>query len=983
MAITSLIVKIGANDESIQKALASIGVKAKSLDADLSKLGNTPVGTAAQKSLEKLESSIKSVTEDYQRMADRGVNAARGLDAVGGAAKLMSGDLDSMKRTIDKGLDAFRALGKDAPADMLRVRKAITDQQDALAGASSSWQSFVRGFDIQRAISDPMGTAKSATLALSESLGGATLAAAAGVAAFAAIGTAAFKLASNAAAVGAGLDDMADKTGMSVPALSRLQNAAKVAGSDLGTLTDAVFKIQVKMGEGGKKWDEAMRSMSLTTEQLRDAGPDHLLQLIAEGLVGIKDPSERAATAQALTGKSAKELMAVLPDLAAAFKLTNDIEPWTAEQAAEAEAFEMQLSSLLIHAEAFGMAIGRWLIGPIGKLIGVTVDVVSWLGKMAGELSGILPLIRGIGSAWEFAGAAIRTFRGQSEDLPKITGDAAKGVEKWKQSVNAMGIVVPDLTAALREEEVVSKDLARSHEEITKAQSKASAEAKRYRDEAAALTSKVKQLEGGLAQVPEALQKIGRGYDESKLAPLAAAVEKVEQNSRIANFGFRGMTDELKNVGIAGEDVVRTAKDIEASFQFTGPVQQQVQTLGQSLKGVLKGVPGMIAAAFTGGGGILGALKGIGSQIGSTLGERIGKALGMTGPIGAAIGSLAGPLIGAFSKLFGSVEKQVNPVREQFVQMAGGLDALNRKAAAAGVTLKAMLDAKTPEAYKKAVDDLNAAFQFQEDALALAMETAKRYGFTIEELGPALQRQELDKQAQQIFKDWTVLNAAGIDTVAITARMAQSVNDYVKQAVKMGVEVPSAMKPMLQAMIDQGLLTDAAGNKIENLEDSGITFAQTMSEGFKSVVDEVKKLAEAITRSLGGAITGLPTHKTINVGFNVDPVQLPSFGGGERFFAKRGGLVTAHGIQQFASGGRVLPFMRRGSDSVPAMLTPGEIILNEAMQGNVAAAIVGGGSGSDDGAAELVRYLRGREATESARLQALIRSTVQTTKRAG
>jgi len=65
------------------------------------------------------------------------------------------------------------------------------------------------------------------------------------------------------------------------------------------------------------------------------------------------------------------------------------------------------------------------------------------------------------------------------------------------------------------------------------------------------------------------------------------------------------------------------------------------------------------------------------------------------------------------------------------------------------------------------------------------------------------------------------------------------------------------------------------------------------------------------------------------------------------------------------------------------MLTPGEIILNEAMQGNVAAAIVGGGSGSDDGAAELVRYLRGREATESARLQALIRSTVQTTKRAG
>jgi hypothetical protein len=172
--------------------------------------------------------------------------------------------------------------------------------------------------------------------------------------------------------------------------------------------------------------------------------------------------------------------------------------------------------------------------------------------------------------------------------------------------------------------------------------------------------------------------------------------------------------------------------------------------------------------------------------------------------------------------------------------------------------------------------------------------------------------------------------------------MAESVNAYVKTATKMGVEVPAAMKPMLQAMIDQGLLTDAAGNKIENLEDSGITFAQTMSEGFKSVVDEVKKLAEAITRSLGGAISGLPTQKKISIDFETGPVTIPG-GNRERDFAARGGLVTETGIQRFASGGRVLPFLRRGTDTVPAMLTPGEIVLNEAQQQAVGQAMGGGG----------------------------------------
>jgi hypothetical protein len=67
-------------------------------------------------------------------------------------------------------------------------------------------------------------------------------------------------------------------------------------------------------------------------------------------------------------------------------------------------------------------------------------------------------------------------------------------------------------------------------------------------------------------------------------------------------------------------------------------------------------------------------------------------------------------------------------------------------------------------------------------------------------------------------------------------------------------------------MIELGTLTDANGNKITDLEGSGITFAQTMTEGFQSVVGAIKEL----TKALGGvpdAINRIPNGKTIDLEF--------------------------------------------------------------------------------------------------------------------
>ena len=222
----------------------------------------------------------------------------------------------------------------------------------------------------------------------------------------------------------------------------------------------------------------------------------------------------------------------------------------------------------------------------------------------------------------------------------------------------------------------------------------------------------------------------------------------------------------------------------------------------------------------------------------------------------AAIGSAFGRLFG-----IGKEETKVNPVRQAFIDAAGGLDILREKIVAAAGTdalLRRLLDAEKVRDYEAAIRAVNEALEFQDHAMQILDETTQRYGFTIEELGPAFARQQLSEQALQLYQDWVVLNSAGIDTVAIATRMADSVNAYVQRAVTMGIEVPEAMRPMLQQMIDLGLFTDASGEKIGSLEDSGVRFSMTMSEGFRALIDEVHQLAEAIARGLGVQLAALP-----------------------------------------------------------------------------------------------------------------------------
>lgn len=270
--------------------------------------------------------------------------------------------------------------------------------------------------------------------------------------------------------------------------------------------------------------------------------------------------------------------------------------------------------------------------------------------------------------------------------------------------------------------------------------------------------------------------------------------------------------------------------------------------------------------AFEGGGGVGGAVQSLATSLGANL-------LNMIPVVGPIISKFSGAIVGGFKKLFGfgdSEKQKVDEVRQAFIDQIGGWHELNKAAQGAGVTLDKVLNARKVKDYEAAIKELNDAIDFQKQAMATLDETVKKYGFTIEELGPKFAAQELDQKAQELFKDYQVLTAAGIDVDTVLARMGGSVNDFVQKSLAMGIEVPSAMRPMIERMIELGLLTDANGEVISSLEDAGINFALTMSEGFHTLIDEVKRLTDAIARGLGLALDTVADQVTNFPDLNAD-----------------------------------------------------------------------------------------------------------------
>jgi hypothetical protein len=213
------------------------------------------------------------------------------------------------------------------------------------------------------------------------------------------------------------LNDLADSTGASIENLSALEDIAARTGTQMGTVGDAVIKLNKALGEAkpGSDIAAAFKALGLNAEELKRIDPAEALRQVAVALSGYADDGNKARVVQELFGKSLKEVAPLLKDLAEAGKLNGTV---TREQAQAAETFNKQLSALQKNITDVARDLSGPLLSALNKFFQELANARTAYGSVTG---GVLD---------NFRFGATGTINGDLLDSARKIGEIRRTIER-------------------------------------------------------------------------------------------------------------------------------------------------------------------------------------------------------------------------------------------------------------------------------------------------------------------------------------------------------------------------------------------------------------------------------------------------------------------------------------------------------------------------------------------------------------------------
>lgn len=293
---------------------------------------------AAKVSLQGFESGAGQVKTSLDAMVDQfsgrqvvqdAALMVEAIERIGGASKLTKDELDRVSGKAKEAGDKLRALGQDVPAGIDEIARASKDAGEKTGfwnSALSTLSGTFGALTLQRVIDEAIQFGKEIFTTASQ------------------------------------LENLHDKTNISVEALQGFKVVGDQTGVSLDTIANAAVHLQRALGEGEAATGGQLEQIGLHFKDIKDLSMEDAFLAVAKALKDTDDQTKALAVGSGLMGKSFAES---LPAIKKGFGETKDsATTWSASTVQALDTAQNNAAGFVAYMKAgFGQVIADVLTG--------------------------------------------------------------------------------------------------------------------------------------------------------------------------------------------------------------------------------------------------------------------------------------------------------------------------------------------------------------------------------------------------------------------------------------------------------------------------------------------------------------------------------------------------------------------------------------------------------------------------------------------
>lgn len=848
-----MLIKIRANLDELKKGLAEGGKMIQVTTAGMTKL---------------------AASLDGSKLEQRAHNITAAIDKVGGATKLTDAEAKRHLATLDAWVQKADRMGKEIPPDILKTRDAL--------------QKVANEAQRPPGLFDRIGSAAKTMMGV--------LGIAFSVAAIKSWVTSIIDGASK-------IDDLSKKIGVSREAVQRWSYAAEQSGQSIETVDRAVSFMNKTLSEGEKSTVGALKLAGLSFDAIRRMRPEDAFNTIIKALQGIEDPMTRARVAMELFGRTGQDLLPAIQDgfadTAEAAEIMSDETIRRLDAAGDAwvkfKNIAVTRSGEMIAAvmEDIERAKSGWdgffkTINKFSPARGFALPAAAAFdaAAAAGDLTTVTPGVTGAPSAAEIAAQLAR----QAEAAERAAAGLKKHEKVLRENMKASAEFHREQEARKGRLESMNDTMLKTSrilERKTPVLREMSAAQALVAKEANVMEQAWLKARAGAVQLKETVSEAA--------AQIAADVYTIGERLRDGLLdNLKAIPQTLASAFTGGGDIMGAIKSI---------VSQVGATIGGTIGAAIGGPLGSSIGSAVGSllGKVVDSLKGIWNAI-----------QGAPKAVKVVLGLVAPPF-GIAMLLDGNRGRDLV---KDFAASFGGFDELQKKLQTLGaegerlwIALTQGVGRNNPAQAKAAIEEVTAALEAHEQKLAetrgkvtdliqahlgagqqippalqasinkliemgtLTADNAKELlgltdalpsfesvkaaaetlGVSLDGVGDKVRNMAFAAKVTEVSDALAIMEDAGADMRAVLEQSVEKVQPLVTEAIKFGKEMPDAMRPYLQQMVEAGLLTDENGEKLKDL--SGISFAEPLTKKLDDLIVKIMELIDALAGPNGAAKT--------------------------------------------------------------------------------------------------------------------------------